>query len=191
MNNLIMDENTYFNLIDFSFSMKYSDKNDNKTFLIISPINASPESNNMKEYDYNSDYYRLGVILYYLIFKQNINIIKKQNSLKDITINPIEVKNYSSSCIDFVNKLIINDFKKRIGFKNINELKTHFWFKDFDWQNFEKQKINSPLEFIKRNQLYCDNFNLSKKKNIFIFNKIVRKYNYVNKGIIRDIILKY
>ena len=145
----------------------------------------------MKEYDYNSDYYRLGVILYYLIFKQNINIIKKQNSLKDITINPIEVKNYSSSCIDFVNKLIINDFKKRIGFKNINELKAHFWFKDFDWQNFEKQKINSPLEFIKRNQLYCDNFNLSKKKNIFIFNKIVRKYNYVNKGIIRDIILKY
>ena len=191
MNNLIMDENAYFNVIDFSFSIKYSDKNDNKTFLIISPINASPESNNMKEYDYNSDYYRLGVILYYLIFKQNINIIKKQNSLKDITINPIEVKNYSSSCIDFVNKLIINDFKKRIGFKNINELKAHFWFKDFDWQNFEKQKINSPLEFIKRNQLYCDNFNLSKKKNIFIFNKIVRKYNYVNKGIIRDIILKY
>ena len=85
--------------------------------------------------------------------------------------------------------LIKNDFKKRIGLKNINELKKHSWFKDFDWENFEKQKINSPLEFLKNNKSYCDNFNISeKKKNLFIFNKTVRQYNFVNRKIIKDII---
>ena len=192
MNNLVMDKKRYLNLIDFSFSIKYSDKNDIKTFLVISPLDSSPETNNYKsEYDYNSDYYRLGVILYYLIFKKNINIIKKENNINDILINPYNIKNYSISCIDFLNKLIISDFRKRIGLNSINELKEHYWFKDFDWINFEMKNINSPLKFISNSRSRCENFNISeKKKNFFIFNKTVEKYNFVNKIIIKKILNK-
>ena len=190
MNNLVMDKKRYLNLIDFSFSIMYSDKNDIKTFLVISPLDSSPETNNNKlKYDYNSDYYRLGVILYYLIFKKNINIIKKENNISDILINPNDIKNYSISCIDFLNQLIISDFRKRIGLKSINELKEHYWFKDFDWKNFEMKNINSPLKFIINSRSHCENFNISeKKKNLFIFNKTVAKYNFVNKIIIKKIL---
>ena len=75
MNNIIMDKKRYLNLIDFSFSINYDNKNDKNTFLVISPIDSSPETNDFNKllYDYNSDYYRLGVIIYYLIFKKNIN----------------------------------------------------------------------------------------------------------------------
>ena len=108
MNNIIMDKKRYLNLIDFSFSINYDNKNDKNTFLVISPIDSSPETNDFNKllYDYNSDYYRLGVIIYYLIFKKNINIIKNERNLTDIIIDSNNIKNYSSSCIDFLNKLI-------------------------------------------------------------------------------------
>ena len=193
MNNLIMDNERYLNLIDFSFSIIHKDKRDKNTFLVISPIDSSPETNDIKKlsYDYNSDYYRIGVIIYYLIFKRNINVIKNERNVTELKIDSNNIKNYSSSCLDFLNKLIINNFRKRIGFKSINELKNHYWFKDFDWKNFEKKKIDSPLKFIpKKGNSKCE-FNLREKNNhIFTFNKIFRKYNFVNEEIIRNI-LKY
>ena len=177
MNNLIMDNERYLNLIDFSFSIIHKDKRDKNTFLVISPIDSSPETNDIKKlsYDYNSDYYRIGVIIYYLIFKRNINVIKNERNVTELKIDSNNIKNYSSSCLDFLN----------------NELKNHYWLKDFDWKNFEKKKIDSPLKFIpKKGNSKCE-FNLREKNNhIFTFNKIFRKYNFVNEEIIRNI-LKY
>ena len=91
--------------------------------------------------------------------------------------------------IFLLKRLIINDFRKRIGFKSINELKKHYWFKDFDWKKFEKRKFDSPLGFIpKKKKRHCKSYNLTeKKKNSFSFNKIILRYNFVNKQIIRNI----
>ena len=78
MKNLLMDKKRYLNLIDFSFSIKYKDKN-NLNINIVGHLNESaPEILNRSEYDYNSDYYRIGTILYYLIFKNYVNDIKKK-----------------------------------------------------------------------------------------------------------------
>jgi hypothetical protein len=43
-------------------------------------------------YDYNSDYYRLGGMIYFIIFKNFPNIIKNEKNLSDITINYNEKK---------------------------------------------------------------------------------------------------
>jgi serine/threonine protein kinase len=82
MYNIIMDKNKYFNLIDFSFAIDYSQK-DNKekyfnTFRRVTP----PEMLNFKKFDYNSDYYRLGSIIYYSIFKTYPNIVKLKKIIK-------------------------------------------------------------------------------------------------------------
>lgn len=190
MNNIIMDKYKYFNLIDFSFSINYSDKNNLKKFLFISPVESSPEAKNLKIYDYSSDYYGLGQIIYYLIFKKYINQTKYNNN-SEIVIDYNNIKNYSSSCIDFLNKLIIKDYKKRIGFNNINELKNHFWFKNFDWKKFENKKIKSPFKFIYKKNIHCAKFfkyisykNLIYKKYI----KLVKNYDYVNEKIIINIL---
>ena len=55
---------------------------------------------NHSKYDYNSDYYRLGGMIYYIIFRKFPNNIKIHGHLRDIIINPHEIKNYSFSCID-------------------------------------------------------------------------------------------
>ena len=194
MKNLIMDKKRYLNLIDFSFSIKYEEKNNRKNDIIGNKNESSPEILNHSIYDYNSDYYRIGTILYYLIFKKYVNTVKIENNKNEIVIDYNANTNYSSDCIDFINKLIITDYKKRIGFKNINELKNHNWFNGFDWQNFKTKSLKSPLKFMKKkfNKIICKKFIF--KENIHqIYNakkiyKLFKNYDYVNKIIINEIL---
>ena len=140
MQNIIMDKDKYFELIDFSFSIDYSEKDNKYKYLNTYNMVTPPEMEKLKEYDYNSDYYRLGSIIYYLIFKKYPYTVKIQNNIANIKVNYKDAQNYSQNCLDFLNKLIISDPKKRIGFKAINELKNHPWFIGFDWKNLEKKK---------------------------------------------------
>ena len=63
MKNIIMDKNKYFNLIDFSFSINYSEKNKKGINLITYYQVTPPEILKYKIFDYNSDYYRLGSVI--------------------------------------------------------------------------------------------------------------------------------
>ena len=105
MKNIIMDKDKYFNLIDFSFSIKYKNKDNNQTYLNTYVKVSPPEMLNFSVYDYNSDYYRLGSIIFFLIFKIHPLIIKKEQNISEIVIDYHVIKNYSANCIDFMNKL--------------------------------------------------------------------------------------
>ena len=140
MKNIIMDINRYFNVIDFSFSIKYSEKDKKKKYMITYNKVSPPEILKFEVFDYNSDYFRLGSIIYYLIFKIYPYDLRLKNNIINIKVNYKDVKNYSENCIDFLNNLIISDPKKRIGFKDINELKSHSWFFGFDWNKLEKKE---------------------------------------------------
>lgn len=197
MKNIIMDKDKYFNIIDFSFSIKYSDKKSIKNRMITYDMVTPPEILNKSDFDYNSDYYRLGSVLYYLIFKKYPYKLKQEYNISNIFINHILIKNYSYSCIDFINNLLISDYKKRIGYKNINELKNHFWFKGFDWTKLERKQILSPFKIFKNDsiQIDCSRFNISMKNiiryKIFskkkLYLKLINKYNYVNLYILNNI----
>lgn len=198
MKNLILDKKKYLNLIDFSFAIKYSDKNNENNIIIGHKNESAPEMLNRQEYDYNSDYYRIGSILYYLIFKNYVNDVKKKYNLNEFVVDYINISNYSSNCFDFLNKLITTDYKKRIGFQGINELKNHKWFNGFDWNKFEKKKIKSPLKFNEKkfNKKYCKSFVISKKtknmhlkyENNKIYKKLIKNYEYVNEKIIKSML---
>ena len=120
MENIVMDKDKYFNLIDFSFSIKYKNKDNKQAYIIPYEIASPPEMLNFSEYDYNSDYYRLGTIIYFFIFKTYPSNIKREMNNNDVIFHYKRFKNYSKNCIDFMNKLIILDYKKRIGYNNIN-----------------------------------------------------------------------
>ena len=176
MKNLIMDRQKYLNLIDFSFAIKYSDKNNLNNIITGNILETAPEISNHSEYDYNSEYYRIGTIIYYLIFKDYVNDVKKKKNIIDLTIDHTTITNYSLSCIDFLNKLIITDYKKRIGFKSINELKNHHWFNGFNWGKFEKKIIKSPLKFMKRSSILI----FYKNRKIYFINNVIEKLNKIS-----------
>ena len=198
MKNIIMDKNKYFNVIDFSFSINYKDKNDLSNRMITYDMVTPPEILNRSIFDYNSDYYRLGSIIYYLIFKKYPYVIKQKYNISDIFINPKLIKNYSYSCVDFLNKLLISDYKKRIGYKNINELKNHFWFKGFNWIKLERKQMLSPFFYYFKKEdsiLECNRFYIKKKfiisykmksKNS-IYLLLFNKFNCVNYLILKSI----
>ena len=193
--NLVLDKDYYIILIDFHIAIEYKNKNNPNNNIVGSPELCAPEMINNSIYDYNSDYYRLGSMIYYIIFRQYPNYIRKEKNITNIVINNENI-NYSESCIDFINKLIITDYKKRIGFDNINELINHKFFRNFSWNQLINKQMKSPFNngiirdlglcrvlynftkriFINRNLLKNNTF-----KNIFI------NYDKINLEI-RDII---
>ena len=142
--NLVMDKENYIALIDFHITIEYKNKNNPRNDIVGSPELCAPEMINHSIYDYNSDYYRLGSMIYYIIFKNYPNHIRIEKNITNIVINN-ENKNYSASCIDFINKLIVTDYKKRIGFKNINELINHDFFSNLNWSQLINKKMKSPF----------------------------------------------
>ena len=184
LRNIIMDKNKYFNVIDFSFSIGYSQKDKKEKYLNTYKMVTPPEMLNFQKYDYNSDYYRLGSIIYYLIFKQYPYIVKLQKNITNIHLNYKDIKNYSKACIDFLNKLIISEPMKRIGFNDINELKNHSWFNGFDWYNFKKKNLDSPFKLIKNDgQRSCIK--------IFISNKLLMRYKSNSKKARYKLLIKH
>ena len=197
MKNIIMDNDKYFNVIDFSFSINYVDKDIDRNNMVTYNKVSPPEMLNNFEYDYNSDYYRLGSIIYYLIFKKYPFTVKKNSKITDIFIDHKNT-DYSFSCIDFLNKLLISDYKKRIGFNNIKELLHHDWFKGLNWEELQEKKIKSPFKFFihKSKKSTCSKFiipqyriikykEISKKKPYLILSK---NFDYVNIIIINNFI---
>ena len=166
--NLVLDEKQYVNLIDFHIVMKYNNKNEPKGDIVGSPELCAPEMINRLEYDYNSDYYRLGSMIYYLIFRKFPNNIRKEKNIKEIKINIYDTRNYSLSCIDFINKLLVFDKEKRIGYSKIDEIVNHSFFNDFNWDKFFNRNITSPFPKIPRRSLSLCNKNISFPKKIEI-----------------------
>ena len=202
MQNIVMDKEKYFNVIDFSFSINYSEKNIFSKYLNTYNMVTPPEMEKLQKYDYNSDYYRLGSVIFYLIFKKYPYIVKLEKNVTDIIINVNEIKNYSSNCIDFLNKLIISDPKKRIGFNDINELKNHSWFKGFDWNKLEKKQIVSPFNLIENefDQSLCtkvdiisDEYLMRYKTNSkkILYKLLINNFDYVNTIILNNILNIY
>lgn len=193
MKNIVMDKDNYFNVIDFSFSIKYKDKNNKKIYLNTYDMVSPPEMLNFSNYDYNSDYYRLGSIIYFLIFKTYPLITKREKNITDIVIDHNLIKNYSENCIDFMNKLIKTDIKKRIGYFDINELKNHPWFSTFNWEKLKRRQINSPFEFIpNNNQKECfkikDSLNhvirFKKHSKEIFYKRLMEKFTFINAKVI-------
>ena len=197
MKNIIMDKDKYFNIIDFSYSIDYFHRNIKKNNMITYNLVSPPEILKNAKYDYNSDYYRLGSIIYYLIFKIYPYTVKKKKNIIDLKINHDYNNYYSSSFIDFLNKLIISDYKKRIGFNSINELKNHPWFKGFDWIKLEKKELKSPFHFVKNDfeQSFCTKIKISKNRFLKYkmyskrkyYKNLIKNFDYVNEIIIKKI----
>lgn len=196
MKNVIMDKDKYFNVIDFTYSIKYNNKDNKEVYLNTYTKVTPPEMLNLSEYDYNSDYYRLGSMIYFLIFKIHPFIIKKKKNITDIFVDYRIIRNYSKNCIDFMNKLLISDYKKRIGYNNINELKNHSFFNGFNWIKLEKKQIISPFNFVSNiNKNNCPKKNITRKNIIGfknhsrkkLYKKLIKKFTYVNIQIIKDL----
>lgn len=198
--NLVMDKEKYISLIDFHITIEYENKNNHNYDIVGSPELCAPEMINLKEYYYNSDYYRLGSMIYYLIFKNYPNYIKRDNNITNLVINNTVNNKYSKECIDFINRLIVTEPKNRIGFMSINELMIHPFFKNFSWNDLILKKMVSPFvnaKEVKRELGLCViPYNFTKK--IFFNQKFLKddrlrnifiNYDNVNDEVVKGVVV--
>ena len=104
--NLMLDENFYIVLIDFHIALEYKNKDDPKEYLVGSPDFCAPEIVKGLEYDYNSDYYRLGAMIYNVTYGEFPTEYMARHNLTSMIVNFNKTLNYSYSCIDFIYNLI-------------------------------------------------------------------------------------
>ena len=156
--NLVLDNNGYVRITDFGIAKE--NLLDNSSETSGTPGYMSPEVMRGKNHSFPVDYFAIGVIGYEFMkgvrpyIGRNRREIKEQILSKQACIKEDETpKGWSKESVDFINKLIIRNQEKRLGFKGIHELREHNWLKYYPWELFEKKNLPSP--FIPENR---DNF---------------------------------
>ena len=158
----------------------------NSNYLITSghPGYMAPEIIFRNNHGIESDFYSLGVILYEIMFNR---LPYKSNSreeyLNDLASNHNALikedelnVGWSRECADFINRCIQKRAEIRIGYGGIEELKSHIWLKDFDWESLKNGELQAP--FIPGNQNHFSIRNKDKDKITFMEENIKNFVEY-------------
>ena len=192
--NLLFDDRGYVYLCDFGISIKENPNENNINKKIGTKRYIAPEGN----YNYLSDFYSLGVVLYEIIFNDYYNI----NIQNEVIKEKIKGKNFSLDLYDFLAGLLEKNPNARLGHdEGIYDLKNHSFFKGFKFESLKKKEMISPFkpkynhkEYIKLSSFKeindYNNLNASNSNNddpefienfdYICYNKIKKERNIIN-----------
>jgi cGMP-dependent protein kinase len=145
--NIMIDENGYPKLIDFGVAKILN----GRTFTVVgTPHYMAPEVIVGKGYNFLSDYWSLGVIIYeffcggvpfgegeedpYVVYEKILERRLEYPSFAELTSN---AKNFIEVLL---NK---NPVMRNAG--SCEKLKSHGWFRNLNWENLMKKQIKAPL----------------------------------------------
>ena len=160
--NILIGSDGHIKLADFGLAKENVTTDDpNKTFCG-SPQYLSPEMLSREGTTKASDIYCIGAILYELItgkppfFSQDQNVLYKKIIQNKIVFQEF----FSDELKDLLKKMLDKDPKKRIGINNDkSDLKSHEFFKEINWEELSKKKINPPVDM----ERIIDEYNLKEK----------------------------
>ena len=151
INNFIIENDGYLKLIDLGSSKKIL--NGYAKTMLGTPHYMAPEIVEGSNYSFSSDFYSIGISLYYLlynkypygneendIFKIYQEILKQNNIFSNDNDNDND--NVNNQINDLIGKLLIKEPYSR--YSNFNDIKTNIFFKDFNWDLLYAKKIK-PL----------------------------------------------
>ena len=148
--NLVLDYKGYLKITDFGIANRQVKQNSNETSG--TPGYMAPEVMNCQNHTFVVDYYAMGIICYELMMGvrpyigENKNEIKEKILSRQIMIKNHEIPNeWSKEAADFINNLIQRKPNMRLGYKGINQIKSHKWFNRFSWEDLYNQKIEAPF----------------------------------------------
>ena len=169
--NLVLDSNGYLAITDFGVATKNYNNNSGETSG--TPGYMAPEVLCSLNHSFFVDFYAVGVMAFEFMIGhrpylgRNRKEIKEAVLAKQVMVNKNNVNNngWSFESADFINRMIQRKVIKRLGYKGINEIKNHIWFKDIDWTKLLLKKVKSPFipkegdNFDKKFCEASDNFN--------------------------------
>ena len=105
-------------------------------------------------------------------------ILSKETQIKKNEIP----KDYSSDCIDFINRMIKRKENERLGYENIKQIFKHPWLADVDFKKLYNKKIKSPLQLYENSNGNYDAKNVSYNKYLYLTNKTKVRYLNISKN---------
>ncbi len=147
--NILLDEQGYLRLADFGMAKKIVN-NEKALSFCGTPEYLAPEIISGEGYDYNIDWWSLGIILYEMLcgvppfYAENLDKMYEIIQNTEATF-PTDIY-LSDEAKDIINKLLKKNVKNRLGYvSGIVEIKNHPFFKSIDFQAIENKKVESPF----------------------------------------------
>ena len=144
--NIMVDSNGYIKLVDFGAAKRIL--NGYAKTIIGTPFYMAPEIVAAKNYSYASDYYSVGVCLYYMYYRKypfgmginDVYLIYQEILKKQLNFNGLSKQN------NVLNDLIKHLLEKEpaLRYTSLNSIKSHNFFKDFDWDLLFAKKLDPP-----------------------------------------------
>ena len=147
--NILMDEDGYLKLADFGMAKKL--KEDEKAMSFCgTPEYLAPEIITMEGHDKNADWWSFGILLFEMLcglppfYVENLD--KMYELIKTSTVKFPKRISLSEDAKDIIKKLLEKNPKKRLGSqKGIEEIKSHPFFANIDFDLIEQKKIKAPF----------------------------------------------
>lgn len=150
-------EVTRFYIVQLILTIEYLHKPkkmlDHKTYSIVgTPHYMAPEVILGQGYSYPADYWAIGVSMHQMLIgkmpfgeeaEDPIEVYTEIISNKPVILKEKQNSNYYWCC-DLIEKLLKKNEKERIGSKKgINELKSHVWLENINWNDYLNKNVNT------------------------------------------------
>ena len=141
--NILLDSQGHIKVCDFGISKFLEPLQRTDTF-VGSPNYFAPEINTQDDYDRNSDWWSLGVLLFYMRYGFVPFEYTKDNVHKMIK-NDLYIRS-NGRFKNLIEGLLCVDPKKRLGSKNdAEEIKKHKFFKEINWDYVRNKRYKTPI----------------------------------------------
>ena len=167
--NIMIDKKGYIKLIDFGTAKLLNNENEKTKTVIGSPNFISPEVLLGKGYSFSCDYWSIGICIYYIyygILPFGNNSLEILDTYKEIIEKEVSFPDNSNIELNsLLNTLLDKNENNRHSI--IKMIRTHFFFKDIDFDALLSYKIKPP--FIPLKDQRANDDNLQNKNSPFVY----------------------
>lgn len=145
--NIVIDSKGYIKLTDFGLAEEDINENNKATDFCGTPEYLAPDFFQEGGYGKEVDWWSLGVLMYEMIcgyppfYNKNREKLFKLIKSAQVTF-PNDI---STLAIDFFSKIFVANPKKRLGSNGAQEIKSHPFFKDVNWDDILLMKVKPPF----------------------------------------------
>jgi serine/threonine protein kinase len=179
--NILIDREGYIKLTDFGLSRE----NSFATSFCGSPAYLSPEMLEKKGVGQSSDIYGIGCVLYEMVVGEPPFFNEDMGTLFE-NIKTAKLRFPSDLTIEvrsLISRLLERDLSKRLGVRDIGEIKQHDFFRKFEWAELEGRRMKAPAEMLANREEALGGIELTVKENIRLvdhdYNETTRMINRV------------
>jgi CRP-like cAMP-binding protein len=146
--NLLIDPQGYLKVVDFGFAKVVDDR----TYTLCGTTEyLAPELVLGKGHNRGVDYWALGILIYEMVVGHSpfagSSQVDQMQICRNIVKEKVEFPGWvSSSCRDFILKLLERDLTKRLGLTHggARAIRSHAWFAKLDWDAMLQKKVTAP-----------------------------------------------